>query len=167
MLSVFLPVVVLVGLTFGVEVFLVLNRKKSIDTDPTIMQRGALDNGVFGEDARKTAANFSNLFETPLLFYVGAVFAILFGATNAWVGILCWTYVLARIAHTVIHTTTNVVLHRFMAFGVSMLALLLLWITLIFEADGSLVFRLDEAERQREVMEERGVGPFVIPAAAP
>ena len=163
MFSVFLPVVVLVGLTFTVEVFLVLRRKDSIDADPTIMQRGALDSSVFSEPARKVAANFSNLFETPLLFYVGAVFLIVFGATNVWTGLLCWTYVLARIAHTVVHTTSNVVAMRFAAFGVSMLALLLLWITLVFEADGSLVFSLDEFEERRELFEERGPAPLLLP----
>ena len=159
MFSVFLPVVVLVGLTFTVEVFLVLRRRTSIKADPTIMQRGALDGSVFSEPARKVAANFSNLFETPLLFYVGAIFLILFGATNVWTGLLCWTYVLARIAHTVVHTTVNVVLMRFVAFGVSMLALLLIWITLVLEANGSLVFSLDEFEERRELVQERRAAP--------
>lgn len=163
MSSVFLPVVVLVGLTFAVEVFLVLKRQKSIKADPSIMQRGALDNSVFSEESRKVAANFTNLFETPLLFYVGAIFLILFGATNAWTGILCWTYVLARIAHTAVHTTVNVVLMRFAAFGVSMLALLLIWVTLIFEADGSLIFSLDEFEERRELFQDRPAAPLLTP----
>ena len=167
MYSVFLPVVVLVGLTFAVQVFLLLGRQASVKADPTILQRGALDTSVYQEEARKTAANFTNLFETPMLFYVGAVFAILFGATNPWTGFLCWTYVLARIAHTVIHTTVNVVMIRFGAFAVSMLALLLLWITLVFEANGSLVFSLDEAEARREMLEERGLGPMLVPGGAP
>lgn len=165
MYSVFLPVVVLIGLTITVEVFLVLRRSASIKADPTILQRGALDNGVYQEEARKIAANFTNLFETPVLFYVGAVFAILFGATNPWVGFLCWTYVLARIAHTVIHTTVNVVMARFAAFGVSMLALLLLWITLVFEANGSLIFDMDAAEAEREALIDAGFGPALVPGA--
>ena len=167
MYSVFLPVVVLVGLTFAVDVFLLVKRQASVKADPTILQRGALDGSVFQEEARKVAANFTNLFETPVLFYVAAVFAILFGATTPWTGFLCWTYVLARIAHTVIHTTINVVMARFAAFAVSMLALLLLWVTLAFEAGGSLVFSIDEAEAQRELMEERGIGPFVVPVSTP
>lgn len=165
MYSVFLPVVVLIGLTITVEVFLVLRRSASIKADPTILQRGALDNGVYQEEARKIAANFTNLFETPVLFYVGAVFAVLFGATNPWVGFLCWTYVLARIAHTVIHTTVNVVMVRFAAFGVSMLALLLLWITLVFEANGSLIFDMDAAEAEREALIDAGFGPALVPGA--
>ena len=156
MYSVFLPVVVLVGLTFAVDVFLLLKRQASVKADPTILQRGALDGSVYQEEARKVAANFTNLFETPVLFYVAAVFAILFGATNPWTGILCWTYVLARIAHTVIHTTINVVMIRFAAFGVSMLALFLLWVTLIFEAPGSLVFQVDDAQARYERLTEGG-----------
>ena len=163
MYSVFLPVVVLVGLTFGVQVFLLLGRQASVKADPTILQRGALDGSVYQEEARKTSANFSNLFETPVLFYVAAVFAIMFGATNPWTGFLCWTYVLARIVHTVIHTTINVVMMRFAAFAVSMLALFLLWVTLVFEAGDSLVFRMHEIERQREILEERGYDPFRLP----
>ena len=163
MFSVFLPVLILVGLTFTVQAFLLLRRQASVKADPTILQRGALDATVYQEEARKVSANFTNLFETPTLFYVAAVFAILFGATNAWTGILCWTYVLARVAHTVIHTTLNVVMIRFAAFGVSMLALLLLWVTLAFEAGGSLVFQLDEAEARRELLVEQGLGPALVP----
>lgn len=163
MYSVFLPVVVLVGLTFAVDIFLLIHRQASVKADRTILQRGALDNGVYQEDARKTAANFTNLFETPVLFYVAAVFAILFGATTVWVGFLCWTYVLARIAHTIIHTTVNVVMIRFGAFGVSMLALFLLWVTVIFSAPNAAVFELDEIEERRERLIEQGYDPFRLP----
>ena len=163
MWSVFLPVVFMVGLSLTVLVRVALVRSKEIRANPQLLHDAALDNRLYAEDSRKHAANLTNLFELPVLFYVAAVFAILFGATNFWTGLLSWTFVLARIAHTTVHVTANVVMVRFAAFAVSLLALILLWLTVIFEAGDSLVFSIDEIEQQRERMMEQGLTPVIVP----
>lgn len=155
MFSIFLPVIFMVGLTFTVIVRLALTRAKETKTDPDLLQRASLDGTQFSEASRKHEVNLKNLFEMPVLFYVAAVFAILFGATNFWTGLLAWIFVLSRIAHTAVHTTINVVMIRFACFAVSLVALLLLWITLIFEAGDSAVFSIDEFEERRELAQER------------
>ena len=43
---------------------------------------------------------------------------------------LAWTYVAARVLHSAIHCTYNTVMHRFRAFALSMLVLLVLWAVL-------------------------------------
>lgn len=159
MFSIFIPVVVLVFLTLTVNVFLLLARMKDTKADPDLFSRAALDSSQFGEESRKREANYRNLYEQPVLFYVAAILAILFGATNGWTGFLAWVYVLSRVAHTVVHTTINVVMIRFACFAVGFVALLLLWITLIFEAGDSLVFSIDEFEERREIARER-LGAF-------
>ena len=163
MWSIFLPVIFMVGLTLTVLARMPMIRAKEIKENPKLLHEAALDGSRYSQQSRQHAANLANLFEMPVLFYVAAVFAILFGATNFWTGLLAWLFVLGRIAHTTIHTTSNVVPLRFGAFAVSLAALALLWITLIFEAGDSLIFEIDAFEEQRERLEEFGTVPVIVP----
>ena len=163
MWSIFLPVVFMAGLTITVLARMPMIRAREIKADPKLLHDAALDGSRYSEASRKHAANLANLFEMPVLFYVAAIFALLFGATNVWTGLLAWLFVLGRIAHTTIHTTSNVVPLRFGAFAVSLAALVLLWITLIFEAGGSLLFEIDELEAQRERLGEIAPVPVIVP----
>ena len=73
----------------------------------------------------------SHLFETPVLFYVAGVLAIIMGLEGALMVGLAWTYVAIRIVHAVIHMTYNNVLHRLVAFQVSLMLLLAMWVLLV------------------------------------
>ena len=148
MFSIFLPVVFMVFLTLTVLGRLPQIRANEVKKDPPLLQRAAMDGTLFSMTSQQHAANLANLMQLPVLFYVAAVFALLFGATNWWTGLLSWTFVLSRIAHTTIHVRGNVVMRRFMAFLVGFVAVALLWITLIFEAGDSLVFSLDAFEER-------------------
>ena len=163
MWSVFLPVVFMVGLTITVLGRMPMIRAAEIKADPKLMHDAALDGSRYSEKSRQHSANLANLFEMPVLFYVATIFALLLGATGFWTGLLCWLFVLARIAHTVIHTTSNVVPLRFGAFAVSLLALVLLWITLIFSAGDSLLFEIDALEAQRDRLEGVTPVPVIVP----
>src|SRR5215469_10985869 len=67
------------------------------------------------------ADNFRNLFELPVLFFaVCPVLYITNGVTPLQLT-LAWAFVLLRIAHSLIHTTYNRVMHRFRVFVLSML----------------------------------------------
>lgn len=75
-----------------------------------------------------TADNFRNLFEVPVVFFaVCLALAVTDLVTPVQVG-LAWTFVAARAAHSVIHTTYNKVKHRFAAFVVSMVTVIFMWI---------------------------------------
>ena len=41
---------------------------------------------------------------------------------------LAWTYVALRVAHSLIHLTTNNVMHRLTLFGISNVVLVTMWI---------------------------------------
>lgn len=77
--------------------------------------------------------NFRNLFELPVMFYV--VVLTLFAADKVIMAqlVLAWVYVAARYAHSFIHCTSNVVMHRFYAFVTSCTALMLMWILLAWQ----------------------------------
>lgn len=73
----------------------------------------------------------SHLFETPVLFYVAGVLAIVLGLEGALMIGLAWAFVAARIIHAFIQMTYNNVIHRLIAFQLSFLLLLAMWVLLI------------------------------------
>ncbi len=90
------------------------------------MSEIALSQEAWPEDARKAGNNFINQFETPVLFYALVLLALHVGAVSHVMGVLAWLYVLFRVVHAVIHTGSNNVNRRFMAFvgGVIVLAIM-------------------------------------------
>lgn len=90
----------------------------------------ALSGEAWPEDVRKISNNVHNQFETPILFYVLCGSATYLGATGALMVLLAWAYIAARLAHTIIHVTTNRVQHRFFAFVAGVTVLILMWAVL-------------------------------------
>ena len=82
------------------------------------------------EPVAAVARNFSNLFEAPTLFYAGTAIALAAGEAGVTLVSLGWTYVGARVLHSLIHLSTNKVLWRFRAFALSWLVLIAYWVTL-------------------------------------
>jgi hypothetical protein len=72
-----------------------------------------------------------NLYEAPLLFYVIILMAFVTGQTGGWVLGLAWVYVALRYIHSYVHLTSNVVPIRFRIFAGSVLALTVLWATVL------------------------------------
>jgi hypothetical protein len=68
-----------------------------------------------------------NLFESPVLFYVGVIVAYLTGQTGGLMTTIAWMYVVTRITHSWIHMTSNIVLWRFRVFISSWIVLLSMW----------------------------------------
>ncbi len=71
--------------------------------------------------------NFRNLFELPVFFYAALITLYVTNLANMTFVVLAWGYVAARFAHSLIHCTTNVVMHRFYAFVTSCTLLLIIW----------------------------------------
>ena len=71
--------------------------------------------------------NFKNLFETPVLFYTAVTVSLVLFIQNPIMDSLAWTFVLLRAVHSVVHLTYNRVLHRFIAYFSSTLALWGMW----------------------------------------
>lgn len=92
----------------------------------------AVDSRAYPLRARLLANSFDNQFQLPVLFYVAALLALHLGIMG-WVDVaLAWAFVALRIVHTVIHTTTNHVHRRFLAYtaGLAVLAVFWLWLLL-------------------------------------
>lgn len=75
--------------------------------------------------------HFANLFETPVLFFVVGILAIVLKVETPLMIGLAWSYVGIRIVHAFIHSTYNNVVHRMLVFWASILALFAMWLHLV------------------------------------
>jgi hypothetical protein len=73
-----------------------------------------------------------NQIETPLLFYVLTILAIVTRHADLLFVVLAWIYVVFRLLHAYIHVTSNRISVRGPLFGLSLLTLFIMW--LVFAA---------------------------------
>jgi hypothetical protein len=76
----------------------------------------------------RASDNFSNLFEVPLLFYVGALAVTQAGLTDPVFVTLGWAFVALRATHSLIQCSYNRVMHRFAVYALATLVLIAFWI---------------------------------------
>lgn len=135
--TIFLPMLIQVGLTFVILLFIPGNRIRDLKADPSIYKPAALDNSVYSERSRKFANSFANQLQLPVLFYVGCLLALMVGATGLCAGIFAWAFVGLRIIHAIIHVTYNNVRQRFFAFAAGVATLIGFWIVVALAAKDS------------------------------
>lgn len=75
--------------------------------------------------------NLMNLLEMPLLFYVVSIAFYVTHQVTPRVVTLAWVYLALRLAHSLVHVTSNRILVRLTFFGASNVVLLSLWIRFI------------------------------------
>lgn len=126
------PVFVQVLLTLLVGGMMAIARARAVATMDR--KRGnpdlALGRAPWPEDAIKCAANYSNQFELPVLFYAVVAFALIAKGADLIMLVLAWLFVLTRIVHAAIHVGPNKVRWRSPAFAVGFLIVLLMWVKL-------------------------------------
>ena len=130
--SLIYPMFVMVLLTFFVLGFLFKSRVSAV-------RAGKVDARYFKSfdgappplNAVNASRHFSNLFEVPLLFYVGCLVAMVLQMHGPWLQFWAWLFVAARIVHAVIHLGKNRLRPRILAFAVSCIAVLGLWLNLM------------------------------------
>lgn len=83
------------------------------------------------EDTR-ASDNFKNLFELPVLFYLGLFVAQSSGQAGTTVVFLAWAFVVLRWLHSLIQCTYNRVMHRFAVYSTGAVVLWLLWALLAY-----------------------------------
>jgi len=74
--------------------------------------------------------NLKNLFEMPVLFYAAVLLTLVMMIQDPLLVGLSWAFVAFRAVHSFIHCTYNNVSHRFVAYALSCLALIFMWIRL-------------------------------------
>jgi hypothetical protein len=117
--------------TFVVLVIMYRMRLGSLKAREVRIGDIALSPDAWPAKARAASNNFSNQFESPVLFYALVGVAIFIGSTGWFMTLLAWIYVATRVIHTFIHIGSNDVLTRVKVYAVGMLALLGMLIMII------------------------------------
>ena len=128
--SVLAPVFVQVALNFFLLFWMGRVRFGALKAREVRIKDIALGERNWPARATQVANAYINQFETPVLFYAAVAFALITRKADLAFVVLSWLFVLARIAHAAVNTTTNNVPHRFQAFLAASLILMLMWIIL-------------------------------------
>lgn len=130
--AIFQPVAALAVWTLIVLVLLPIRRFRA-----GAQKKVTADDFRFGESANVPGdvaipnRAWMNLLEAPLLFYLACLIIFSLHATTQNLVMLGWAYVGLRIVHTLIHVTYNRVLHRLIAFALSNVVLVTIWIQVV------------------------------------
>lgn len=125
---VLLPVFVQVALTFAMLFWMASVRTRSIKRGEIKMRDIALGQSNWPDEPTKVANNYHSQFQLPLLFYVVVLIALFTRTADVIFVVLSWVFVISRVAHAYVHTTSNHVPTRFKVFAVGVFALLIMWI---------------------------------------
>lgn len=129
------PMFAMVILTLAIGVMAFVIRVKSVrqgTVDPRSYK--LMDADSYPDAVTKTTRSLSNQFEIPVLFYVACLAFLALGISSATGLFLAWLFVVFRVVHAYIHLTYNLLLHRIVAFWLSVFTVLALWICLILNA---------------------------------
>ena len=131
-IAILYPIIALAMLTFIVLLLIPYQRFRALKLKQVVVGDFKLGESKNVPDGVSIPnRNYMNLLELPILFYVVCLtMFVTHTATPAAVA-LAWGYVASRAAHSLVHLTYNNVLHRLVAFVVSNLFLLTLWVLLI------------------------------------
>lgn len=122
------PLFVQVALTFTLLFMMGRSRVGKINSKEVHPKDVALRQPNWPQETTKFANAFHNQLETPILFYVLVILLFITKQADYLQIILAWGYVAARIVHAVIHIKSNRLSPRFMAFFVSIIILLIMWV---------------------------------------
>ncbi|MEP6483846.1 MAG: MAPEG family protein [Rudaea sp.] len=126
------PAVAMVALTCIVAVYMFRRRVAQMKSERIHPQSLATSRAMLEKMTDSGPAdNFRNLFEVPVLFYLGLVVAAQTGQVNALTLSLAWLFVATRIAHSYVHCTSNRVRYRFKAFVAGFFVLIGFWAVLV------------------------------------
>ena len=93
----------------------------------------ALRQPNWSKPALQVQYSYSNQFELPVLFYVLTILAYVTHHAGTLFVVLAWVFVIFRLLQAYVHVTNNKVRLRGAFFGVSALALAIMWIVFIVE----------------------------------
>ena len=126
--AILLPVFVQVALTFTLLVWMGYLRIRTLRVGMLRVGDIALGEPKWPIAALKVQNSFHNQFELPLLFYMLVALALVTRQTPTSLVVLCWLFVISRVIHALIHTTTNHVPSRFWAYVFGMTVLIAMWL---------------------------------------
>ena len=128
---VLLPLFVEVLLTFGLYFWMAWLRTSLIRSRAVHPRDIALREPNWPPHVLQVANAAHNQLELPLLFYVLTILSIMTHGADVIFIVLAWIFVLSRLAHAWVHTTSNRISVRGPVFGLGLLVLLIMWLIFI------------------------------------
>ena len=126
--AVLLPLFVEVALTLGLLLWLSYLRNKDLKSGAVKPSEVALREPNWPARTQQVANCAANQFELPVLFYVLTILAIVTGHTDFIFVVMAWVFVLTRLMHALVHTTSNMIARRGAWYGFGAVALVVMWI---------------------------------------
>lgn len=125
------PALALIFWIFIVGLILIKRRRDALLSRAVRPEQVNVSTEAYPIPARLASANFSNQFESPVIFFALIMLAMEVKATSHLMTLLAWLYVASRIVHTLIHIGPNKLPLRGAIYGVGMVALLGLWLGVV------------------------------------
>src|SRR5947209_11137145 len=123
------PIVALVAWSLIMYIWMYVARLKAMKRAGISLKgrrgtRGGALEGIIPDEANWKAHNYAHLMEQPTIFYA-IVFALVLMGFDAAINVyLAWAYVGLRVVHSLIQSTVNIVIPRFIVFTLSSLCLI-------------------------------------------
>jgi hypothetical protein len=128
--AVLAPVFVQVALTFVLLFWMGRSRLAALSSGEVKVRDIALGERNWPPRITQIANTYHNQFELPVLFYAVTAFALITRQAGSVFVVLAWLYVLTRLVHTYVYTTSNAIVWRFRIFLVGAALLAAMWILL-------------------------------------
>ena len=125
---VLLPVFVLVGLAFFLLLWMATARTHALKAKEIRLKDVSLRQPNWPEKATQIANCFSNQFEIPVLFYLLIALALPLHKADLFIVLMSWVFVVTRLIHAGIFTTSNDMRQRSLVWFAGVLVLLAMWI---------------------------------------
>ena len=126
------PMFAMVVLTATVLVILFRSRVRAVRGGKVTMIFFRTYQGeIEPDETAKPSRHFVNLFEAPTLFYAACITAMFVHDSGIAVRVLAWLYVVARVAHAIIHLGGNRIRYRLRAYFASWLVLFAIWVHIV------------------------------------
>jgi hypothetical protein len=125
--TILLPVFVLVLLTLALAIWMGYERNKVVYSKEVRIKDIALTKENWPEQAKKVSNAYHNQYELPVLFYILVAFAMITRKADLIFVTLSWVFVISRLLHAYIHTTSNRVPRRFFLYAIGLIVLTIMW----------------------------------------
>lgn len=99
-------------------------QKAGVDLKNRVGGGGKDLDSILPPEVQWKSHNYNHLMEQPTLFYATCLLLIILGHENPWVTNMAWSYVVLRIAHSLVQSTSNRIRYRFLLFALASVCLI-------------------------------------------
>lgn len=131
-----LPVFLHMLMTMGLGIASALARRKALLAGKVRMKDIVLDARGWPDEVRKLGNNYDNQFQLPMVWYAGIAFTLALGLVDGAAVAFAWAFFALRVAHSVVHVGSNILVRRFYIFVAGAVVLTLSWLWLAVKVFG-------------------------------